>query len=99
MHGSVAYTLVVTAAGEVDRSSMRVFSSTAKSWEPVLQRALEEAHFRPASESGTAVRARVLVGFDIRAEGFAGLCVVAAVLTKSGPQKPQQFCYEGKGGQ
>ena len=99
MHGSVAYTLVVTAKGEVDRSTMRVFSSTAKNWEPVLKRELEEAHFRPASDSGRAVRARVLVGFDIRAEGFAALCVAAGVLSNAAPQKPLHFCYEDKGGE
>ena len=99
MHGSVAYTLVVTTTGEVDRSSMRVYSSTAKNWEPVLARALEEARFRPASDSGRAVRARVLVGFDIRAEGFTGLCLVAAVQSSTASQKPLQFCYEGKGGE
>jgi len=98
MHGSVAYTLVVTATGEIDRSSVRVYSSTAKNWEPVLKRALEEARFRPASDSGRAVRARVLVGFDIRAEGFAGLCLVVAVRS-SAAEKPLQFCYEGKGGE
>jgi len=99
MHGSVALTLVVTTTGEVDRSSVRVFSSTAKNWEPVLERALEEARFRPASDSGRAVRARVLVGFEIRAEGFTGLCLVAAVQSNTASQKPMQFCYEGKGGE
>ena len=98
MHGSVAYTLVVTATGEIDRSTVRVYSSTAKNWEPVLKRALEEARFRPASDSGRAVRARVLVGFDIRAEGFAGLCLAVAVRS-SAAEKPLQFCYEGKGGE
>jgi hypothetical protein len=99
MHGAVLYTVVINPNGEMDRSSLRVYSSNARKWEAVLPRALEEARFRPAADSGRAVRARVLIGFDIRAEGFAGLCYAATVLSNKAPQKPLSFCYENKGGE
>jgi hypothetical protein len=98
MHGTVVYTVVVRPDGSADRSTLRVVSSTAKDWEQVLQRALDEARFRPGSDARGAVRARVALTFDIRADGFGRLCLAAAVRPDSNSQRPLQSCYTGSGG-
>jgi hypothetical protein len=98
MHGTVIYSVVVRPDGSADPSTLRVVSSTAKDWEQVLQRKLDEAQFRPGSDARGAVRARVELTFDIRADGFGRLCLTAAVRADSHSQRPLQSCYTGSGG-
>lgn len=70
MHGEVVFLFVVTQQGFVDQATVRVVSSTARNWEPLLHRALLDARFRPALDGRGPVRARVQLRFDMRTEGL-----------------------------
>jgi TonB family protein len=70
MHGEVVFLFVVTRQGFVDQATLRVVSSTARNWEPLLLRALLDARFRPALDAGGPVRARVQLRFEMRTEGL-----------------------------
>jgi hypothetical protein len=99
MHGTVVYSVVIKVDGTTDRPTLHVVSSTARDWEPVLKRALDDARFRPAYDAGRAVQARVQVMFEIRAGGVGNLCLTAGVTATSHAQRPLESCYTSNGGE
>lgn len=72
VRGSIEYQFQLTDAGSVDRGTVRIASSNARSWERVFSERLLEARFRPARIEGRPVRVWVRLRVEIEAEGMEG---------------------------
>ena len=71
VHGTIEFHFVINEAGITEPGSIIIALSTARRWEQVLSQGLQQARFLPAKAGGRAVRARVRLRVDIRAEGMA----------------------------
>lgn len=70
VHGTIEFRFIVNEAGRAEPGSVVVALSTARRWERAFSQGVMQARFLPARAEGRAVRARIHLRVDIRAEGM-----------------------------